>query len=310
MWRWKHIANPFGRSKTLVATDASDRIIGLRAFLRWELLDGETRLKAVRAVDTATHPDVRRAGLFTRMTKQALDEVRDEGVSLVFNTPNDKSLPGYLKLGWREVGLVSPLVKVLSYPRFAFGLARHRISPSGDVQRSESDFYRLDPPPPAGAVFSDSSLADLIERDAQVWNGAFRTNRSIEYMRWRYGCHPTIPYRAMVSTAGGRPEGCVVFRTSNRFGLKEVVISELLLSRPDTLLARELISELRGRLRADYLVAYFPAGSFQRTALEKQGFKRTPRGGMTLATNLLDGDRPHLHAVNGWGLTLGDLEFF
>ena len=41
----------------------------------------------------------------------AIDEVRADGVDFVFNTPNDKSRPGYLKMGWREVGRLPVAVR-------------------------------------------------------------------------------------------------------------------------------------------------------------------------------------------------------
>lgn len=103
LFAWKHDENVFGPSPMWVATAGGD-VVGLRAFLRWHLRRGDDDLRAVRAVDTATHPDHQGKGLFTALTLEALDAVRDAGVDLVFNTPNDKSLPGYLKMGWREVG--------------------------------------------------------------------------------------------------------------------------------------------------------------------------------------------------------------
>ena len=49
--------------------------------------------------------------MFSRLTRAALDAL-DGQVDLVFNTPNGKSGPGYLKLGWREVGRVPVAVRV------------------------------------------------------------------------------------------------------------------------------------------------------------------------------------------------------
>src|SRR5688500_17576198 len=65
-WRWKHIENPFGVSPVLLAIEAGT-IIGVRAFMRWAWSRGETRLEAVRAVDTATHPDFQGRGIFRKL---------------------------------------------------------------------------------------------------------------------------------------------------------------------------------------------------------------------------------------------------
>src|SRR4029077_13661343 len=101
---WKHRENPFGESPGWVAVDGT-RVVGFRTFLRWELEDGAGATRtAVRAVDTATHPDYQGRGIFRALTLLAVEEMTAEGVEFVFNTPNDKSRPGYLTMGWHEVG--------------------------------------------------------------------------------------------------------------------------------------------------------------------------------------------------------------
>ena len=102
-WRWKHEHNPFGPSPAMVA-EADGRIVSLRIFLRWRWLYGKYAYAAVRPVDTATHPDWRRRGLFERLTRELLQVMKSEGVAFVFNTPNATSGRGYEKLGWRMVG--------------------------------------------------------------------------------------------------------------------------------------------------------------------------------------------------------------
>src|ERR1700674_4101384 len=62
---WKHRQNPFGRSPAWVAVDG-ERIAGFRIFLRWEFTRGGDVVRAVRAVDTATHPDYQGRGVFSR----------------------------------------------------------------------------------------------------------------------------------------------------------------------------------------------------------------------------------------------------
>jgi GNAT superfamily N-acetyltransferase len=98
-FRWKHLENPYGESPMWVAVQRGD-IVGFRAFVPWHLraADGRT-IKAARAVDTATHPDYQRRGIFRNLTLHALDELAEHGIELIFNTPNKKSLPGYLDMG-------------------------------------------------------------------------------------------------------------------------------------------------------------------------------------------------------------------
>ena len=100
---WKHEKNPFGRSKILVAKE-NDSIIGLRAFMHWKWVSQQEIVSAVRAVDTATDPAWQGKGIFKKLTLQAVEECKNEGVDMVFNSPNPVSMQGYLKMGWEIAG--------------------------------------------------------------------------------------------------------------------------------------------------------------------------------------------------------------
>ncbi|WP_226996273.1 GNAT family N-acetyltransferase [Tessaracoccus flavus] len=100
---WKHRQNPFGVSPAWVALHEG-RIVGYRTLLRWRFINDEgKKVTAVRAVDTATHPDFQGLGIFRLLTVRGVAELTMEGDGIVFNTPNDQSRPGYLKMGWSEV---------------------------------------------------------------------------------------------------------------------------------------------------------------------------------------------------------------
>ena len=99
-FRWKHRDNPFGESPAWVALHQG-RVVGYRTFLRWEFVDLEGRVvRGVRAVDTATDPAYQGRGIFRTLTLRGVAELTLAGDALVFNTPNDQSRPGYLKMGW------------------------------------------------------------------------------------------------------------------------------------------------------------------------------------------------------------------
>lgn len=97
---WKHYYNPFGQSYGRVACD-NDNIVGVRMFMFWEFRKGQQIIKAIRPVDTITHPDYRGRGIFKKLTLEGLEECSGN-YDLVFNTPNENSLPGYIKMGWKR----------------------------------------------------------------------------------------------------------------------------------------------------------------------------------------------------------------
>ncbi len=125
-FRWKHLENPAGISPMWVAVDRG-RLVGVRVFLRWRFdTSSGGSAQAVRAVDTATHPEAQGRGIFSRLTTAALDELGHEGVDFVFNTPNDQSRPGYLKMGWQVVGRIPVAVRPRG-PRSVAAMARARV---------------------------------------------------------------------------------------------------------------------------------------------------------------------------------------
>ena len=172
-WHWKHRANPFGKSPGLVAIDETGRPVALRVFLRWELETGGRVVRAVRAVDTATHPDWQRRGLFRRLTTTLLERLANEGVDLVFNMPNPRSLRGYLSMGWQEVGRL-PLVLKLRRP---IRLAIRRLRGGPDASCEPVGLLSCD------EVLAGADVAQLIDRqDAN--EPRLHTRRSPEYLRW------------------------------------------------------------------------------------------------------------------------------
>ena len=294
-FRWKHLENPAGPSPMWVATDQG-RLVGVRVFLRWRFVSGAGReLDAVRAVDTATHPDAQGRGVFSRLTRHALDELRDEGVDFVFNTPNDQSRPGYLKMGWQVVGRVPVAVRPRS-PRALLAMARARVP---------AQKWSLATPAgrPAPRVLADrSALDELLGRLAPADGRAdgLATRRDGEHLGWRYGFAP-LRYRAVVAP-GGPAHGVAVFRVRRRGEATEAAVCELLAPDPST--ARGLIGQVAAATGADYLIAAASA-----SAAPRLGLVPMPTQGPILTwREVAPGTRcPPLAA---WSLALGDVELF
>jgi GNAT superfamily N-acetyltransferase len=293
-FRWKHLANPFGPSFMLVA-EADGRLVGLRAFLRWRFVAGDRVLRAVRAVDTATHPDYQGMGVFSRLTRAAL-EALDGQVDLVFNTPNQKSGPGYLKLGWQEVGRVSVAVRVR---RPAHLLAARRAAPR--------------PAPPVAADMAATVLGDadavarLLHREPT--SRGLATERDPAYLAWRYGAAPLLGYRAVAETRGSELAGVAIFRVRRRGGLWESTIAEVLAGGAAGM-TRRLLRRVVGAAPVDHLTFHAPAGSPAVRAARLAGFLPSPAGVRLVVNPRRDGIRPDPTDLRAWALSLGDLEVF
>ena len=98
---WKHLENPFGGLPMWVALDG-DRIVGFRTFLRWEFVGPDGRRIVTRRGPSTPPPipTTRAAGSSPGSRSTRSHALPADGVEMIFNTPNGKSLPGYLKMGW------------------------------------------------------------------------------------------------------------------------------------------------------------------------------------------------------------------
>jgi GNAT superfamily N-acetyltransferase len=294
-FRWKHFDNPAGASPMWVAL-AGEQLVGFRTFLRWRFRFGDGRAaSAVRAVDTATHPDFQGRGIFSRLTLGALDELRTEGVDFVFNTPNDQSRPGYLKMGWQVVGRVPVAVR----PRGPGALARTLRS------RVPAEKWSIDAPAgiPAEEALSDDHELDRLLAALEVASSrqggtehTIATDRTPAHLRWRYRFGP-LRYRAVVAR-GGPAAGLAVFRVRRRGAATEAVLCELLA--PDG--GAALVGEIARGTRADYVIAAgSPPSGARLVTVPSQGPILTWRAVApdAVAPPLAD-----------WRLTMGDVELF
>jgi len=293
-FRWKHFANPSGLSPMWLAS-ADGHVLGFRGFQRWRFRRADGSIaRAVRAVDTATHPDHQGRGIFSRLTMGALGELADEGVDFVFNTPNERSRPGYLKMGWSVVGRVPICVR----PR--------NVAAIGRIVRSRMPAEKWSLPTTAGDaavdVLADDALAGLLESvrapASASGAGGLTTDRTVEYLRWRYRFEP-LAYRAVVAP-GGLDDGFAIFRIRRRGAATEAVITELLVPPTSDPTARRLVVEVAKAAQADYLIG---AGS------TLPGLVPLSRQGPVLTWRALREAEPSTPLAD-WHLSMGDVELF
>ena len=109
---WKYERNPYIDHVPIVVATHGGELIGARSFFALELRLGGRPMQALQPCDTMVHPEYRRRGLFVRMTERAIGRYESSRTRLFFNFPNDKTLSGNLKLGWRSVGTVPTYYRI------------------------------------------------------------------------------------------------------------------------------------------------------------------------------------------------------
>ena len=213
-WRWKHYENPFGESPGLVAV-AGEQVVGVRVFLRWEWHTGETVYRAVRCVDTATHPDWGRRGIFERLTTGMIEQLPGDGVDFIFNTPNEYSMPGYLKMGWVHVGALPLKVRVRHPGRVAGAALRHeQLGGATEISNEVDNSAVLE-------RLRDPAVRAVVEQAVAVPEAGLHTALTPAYLEWRYGKNRWYDYR--VGFDGQRDASALAICRVGRTGLSQRV---------------------------------------------------------------------------------------
>ncbi len=287
---WKHDQNPFGVSPAWIAQAPGGELVGMRVFLRWGFVEGDgERLLGVRAVDTVTHPEWQGKGIFTRLTLGALPELRTDGVDFVFNTPNDKSRPGYLKMGWSLVGRVPVSIRV-----GGVGAVRRLAGAKAAAALwSEPSAVGVD----AAAAFDDVDQTERLLR-LSSHPGAISTDRTVDFLKWRYRFEP-LHYRVL-PLGDSLAEGALVFRVRRRGTALEVTVCEVLA--PSRRRLAPAFRELLRSTGADFLlVGGHPS-------FLNSGCVPVPRIGPALTWRPIN--RLGAPGLGDLALTMGDLELF
>jgi GNAT superfamily N-acetyltransferase len=288
LFRWKHRDSPFGHSPAWVALDC-DGIVGFRTFMRWRFVCSSEPIDVVRAVDTAISPRARGRGIFRALTLHGVAHLAGEGVAWSFNTPNSQSMPGYLSMGWQQVGRLPAVFRpagLAALPR----LARARCA---------ADLWSV--PTSAGEdaaeVLGDGgNLAGLVA-DRGPTGDAMCTQRTPAYLVWRY-CRGPLGYRVLL--AGSSVEdGVAVFRLRRRGPALEAVVCDVLVPGGDRRLAVKLVQKILGASKADHLLA---------VGRRPPGWAPVPGGGPLLTWRALA--VAELPTLARWDLNAGDVEVF
>lgn len=288
-FRWKHMQNPFGASFAWVA-EVDGQVAGFRTLLRWRFERDGALLEAVRAVDTATHPAHRGAGIFRRLTEHAVAELERADIDFIFNTPNDQSRPGYLKMGWQVVGRAP----VQFRPRAMASLRRMGGARAPAALWSTP----TDVGSPAGEALADERAVSALLSGCR--DGRLRTARSAAHLRWRYAGYEPVSYRAL----GSLTEGLILFRLRARGTATELTVGDVLVPAGEEAQASQLIRSAMRQTQADYALTSCPQS--QRLS----GFVASGRVGPVLTWRHAAQDPDDFPGMSSWALTMGDLELF
>jgi hypothetical protein len=219
----------------------------------------------------------------------------------VFNTPNERSLPGYLKLGWRQLADRRMRARVRRPDRLLRAAASRALG-SGAATAVPAGSELV----PAEELFADPAAVAPLSR-AEPARGQLSTSRWEGYLRWRYVSGP-LAYAAL--TEGSPPAAVAIVRLRNRGSLREAVVCEAVCEPGAEGALRRLLARVPSAARADHAVTHVDPGWPAAEVLSRAGYVPLPRVGMHFVVRTIAPSRPDPLDDASWGLTLGDLEVF
>ncbi|MBT1688323.1 GNAT family N-acetyltransferase [Dawidia soli] len=296
-WRWKHRDNPFGASLVMLCWE-DDTLVGLRAFMRWQWKVDGRLLDAVRPVDTATHPQYQRRGIFSKLTRAALEQSQQLGYQFVYNTPNNNSKPGYLKMGWTEAGKL-PIDLYAVRPVSMAGHAL-RLRKAAPVTANDDSLT---------TYLEHPGLESLLKQQDRLHTAQIITAHTTRSLAWRYRDVPVARYFACGVGQGIVLDALVFYRikpskAGNEFRITDVFLSD----RADRKQVRGVIAEKVAQHRADYVtISGVHAQDMVRGLWARRGMKIGP---MVVVRELGDDRTAPLRHFHAWAPSVGDLELF
>jgi len=281
VWNFKHIDNPFGNSHVLLAIE-NDMLVGVRAFMKWNWQLGKEKWIAYRAVDTSTHPDYQGRGIFKRLTLQALQDVQKNEQTFVFNTPNNISRPGYLKMGWVVVdSLPISIIPTIGYFLNAFFLNKIKLN-------NKIESHRLD------------QICDIHNAVLEEKNVIF-TPKSTKYLKWRFEQNQMQEYFVTSSN-----NWYIAMYIKKHSFFKELRVAEII---------GENDSLSKKQIRKAIIKYAFTNNCWVITTASKDLFRLRLHGkfGPKLTFKSLTNNTSFINKalnINSWKYSLGDLELF
>jgi GNAT acetyltransferase-like protein len=248
-WQWEFENNPEKVKLIKIARDVSKNIVGHYAVSpRRMYIDGKNCICSL-SLDTMTHPDFRKQGMFTRLASELYSDLENKQVDLTFGFPNLNSIRGFeSKLDWHIFGEVPLLIMPVS-PANLFKFAGVKVP--AFMSNITTRLYPLKRGLPYYKIFKGLEFTQVqrfgTEADDlwKIMRSEFKVavDRGASYLNWRYAEKPGEKYiKLLASKDNGEHVGLLVIKVQDLNGLKLGTIVEVV-ALPGIFLRTSLISK-------------------------------------------------------------------
>ncbi|WP_158058596.1 GNAT family N-acetyltransferase [Halorussus halophilus] len=229
---WKYVEDPYLSHVPITVAERDGEIVGAQGYLPCRIRRGEMSVLALQPTDAVVHPDHRRNGLYTRITKQAIDRYTDGDPAFFFNFPNESAFGAQQKLGWVAVDEVTNYYRLqrpaevldsvgVGSAARALGRAADSVASAYLGARDLSASVAEDVDVTTHSTVPAQTLASLYDSAPPA---KLHVHRDSQFYRWTFDA-PNYDHTTYVARREGRPIGALTTRTRDG---KKVLIADAL----------------------------------------------------------------------------------
>lgn len=283
-WSWRFLKNPFQSAEILLAYDNS-KLVGHYATCPINLMINQVEVKSSISMTTMTHPEHGGQGIFSNLAESLYLLLRDRfNQPFVWGFPNKNSHYAFVhKLGWLDMYTIHTL-------RLDTSLLKHKSNLDYLIENT----------------FSKEHCDAVNYKDYTV-----KTNRSLNYLNWRYSENPINNYKIVSCKLDGI-KNFAVFKEFNNGTSIDIDIVELE-SLPSFDIIAALIQGIRESVEIStkcYFNIWMPIWDKKHTLLEKLGFHSAEPITYFGAKPVLDNKTEILLNPKSWYVSMGDSDIY
>ena len=318
-WKWLFHDNPAGEGHIWLA-DHKGRIIGQYAIIPMRIYIHNEPVYAMQSLDTMTHPDYRKKGIFITLARIAYEYAEPRGFDLVYGFPNNVSLQGFLKhLDFFVLDNLKTMTRPINSMDLLSLKMKNRIITNVIGTLTQSIFNRLYPMKLKHdkdiRVEKASRFPKDVDNLLNQLGPKFKNFiiRDWQYLNWRYVRNPSHSYHIFLGYRKNTLQGYCVTGSTERKNIRIGLILDLFTEPNDKDLIASLIScALEAMLLENMALASCALTSKSPflKIVKRLGFIFSLRNfPYILRINPNKFDPSTIQRVEDWHITFGDTDF-
>ncbi|MBA7530002.1 hypothetical protein ES705_22204 [subsurface metagenome] len=323
-WEWKYKNNNAGFFQNwilLAKSKTSEKIGGHYTAIPVELMANGNTVLSAQSVDTLTHVNFRKQGIFTGLAQLCYGELVRDHIDIIYGYPNDNSYPGFVKkLDWNHIFVVKEVVFILNPKKIAelkFKNGFKKVVAFLALKTFFSFRNITNKLIPTNSVMIININIDNIDyKLVDKWISSqynYYVARTLEYFKWRYIENPidrNIVFKSFVKNNEVKGYYILKFKTyPHRKNLAVCHIMELLSGprgKKTTLLMINDIIKTCQQKNADIIHSYTHLQQHDHHLYKKTGFIQYDSKNYIIRINNNKEKYPGILKPENWFISLGD----